>query len=115
MSTKHYVHRLTIEISDEQYEVLKAHLHHGYMKRVFGALIEDCVQMLSEFGPHFIHAVLTKRISYRGMVQLNDTSNASAYHPGTSSAVRHSSEEARILSLANEQVVKLPLPRGRTK
>lgn len=66
--TKHYVHRLTVEISDEQYDVLKRHLEHGYMKRVFGALIEDCCIMLDEFGPAFVHAILSKRITHHSIM-----------------------------------------------
>lgn len=69
MGTKHYVHRLTVEITNEQYDVLKRHLEHGYMKRVFGALIQDVVVMLDEFGPQFVHAVLSKRITYRGVLE----------------------------------------------
>lgn len=68
MSIRHYVHRITIEVTDEQYDVLKRHIEHGYMKRMFAALVDDVVVMLDEYGPMFVHAVLTKRVTHRGLL-----------------------------------------------
>lgn len=61
--------RITFEVSEEHYQKLKDHLDYGMMKQLMNALVEDTVIMLTEFGPVFIVAVLTKRLSYRAMMQ----------------------------------------------
>lgn len=61
--------RITFEVTDEQYNKLKDHLGYGLMKRVFGALVDDTVVMLDEFGEVFVIAVLTKRVSYRCVME----------------------------------------------
>jgi hypothetical protein len=61
--------RITFEVTDEQYCKLKDHLEYGLMKRFFGALVDDTVVMLDEFGDLFIIAVLSKRVSYRQIME----------------------------------------------
>ena len=61
--------RITFEVTDEQYNKLKDHLGYGLMKRLFGALVDDTVIMLDEFGDVFVIAVLTKRVSYRCIIE----------------------------------------------
>jgi hypothetical protein len=61
--------RITFEVSEEQYQKLKDHLEYGLMKKLFGALVEDVVVMLDDFGQLFIVAVLTKRLSYRAIMK----------------------------------------------
>jgi len=66
---KHYKHRVTFEVTDEQYNKLKLHLEHGMLKRVFSVIVDDAIVMLDEFGPYFVLALLTREVSYRSMVQ----------------------------------------------
>lgn len=61
--------RITFEVSEEHYQKLKDHLDYGMMKRLMNALVEDTVIMLEDYGQLFIVAVLTKRVSYSGLMK----------------------------------------------
>ena len=66
---KPYTHRITFEVSDEQYNKLKLHLEHGMLKRVFSVIVDDAIVMLDEFGQYFVLAMLSREVSYKRMVQ----------------------------------------------
>lgn len=60
--------RLTIEVTSEQYNVLKQYIEHGMQRRVFSIIINDVVEMLNMYGEYFIIALLEKKISYRNFM-----------------------------------------------
>jgi hypothetical protein len=67
--TRPYTHRITFEVTDEQYNKLKSHLDHGMLKRVFSVIVDDAIVMLDEYGQYFIFALLNGQVSYRRRVQ----------------------------------------------
>lgn len=61
--------RITVEVSEGQYNALKRHLEHGMQRRVFSIIIDDVVRMLDEYGQHFIIALMQKEVSYRSFME----------------------------------------------
>lgn len=60
--------RLTVEITEAQYNKLKEHLPHGMLKQVFAVVIDDMLEMYKAHGDHFTIALLQHRISYRPLM-----------------------------------------------
>ena len=60
-----YRPRLVIECTQEQKNIISAHIEHGMQRKFFDAIIEDVTQLLSEFGYVFVHYVMERRFSYR--------------------------------------------------
>ena len=63
MTTANWKPRITIEVTEYQYNVLKEHLAHGMQKQIFGVIIEDLVQLLERYGGDVILAILTRQFS----------------------------------------------------
>lgn len=61
--------RITFEVTEEQYNKLKDHLEYGFMKKLFSAMVDDACVMLDEYGELFVIAMLSKRVSYKGMME----------------------------------------------
>jgi hypothetical protein len=55
--------RITVEVTEHQYNVLKEHLAHGMQKQVFGVIIEDLVNLLERYGHEIILAILCRQFS----------------------------------------------------
>lgn len=72
MEKKIWKPRLTIEVTEYQYNIIKKHLEHGQLKQIFGVIIEDVVTMLEKYGMTFILALITRRISMRDYINGND-------------------------------------------
>jgi len=66
---KPYTHRITFEVTDQQYNKLKQHLEHGQLKQVFSVIVDDAIVMLDEFGQYFVLAMLSREVSYKRTVQ----------------------------------------------
>lgn len=62
-------HRLSVDISNEQYETLKHHIPHGMMKVVFQIIIDDVCDMYNRYGELFNVALLSNSLSYQTMVR----------------------------------------------
>jgi hypothetical protein len=60
--------RITFEVTQEQYDVLKQHLERGFQKKVFSIVVDDIVEMLKQYGPHFVAALLRKEATYKEMM-----------------------------------------------
>jgi len=63
------VKRLTLTIPEEQHAELKKYLEHGQIKQVFSTVVDDVLDMLREYGQHFVVAMLQRRISYKEYMQ----------------------------------------------
>ena len=61
--TRPWKPRITFEVTEHQYHVLKEHLPHGMQRQVFGVIIEDLVNLLERYGHDVILAILTKQFS----------------------------------------------------
>lgn len=55
--------RITIEVSEHQYNVLKEYLAHGMQKQVLGVIIEDLVSLLERYGHDVILAIMSRQFS----------------------------------------------------
>ena len=64
-----YRPRLVIECSQEQKNIISAHIEHGMQRKFFDALIEDIVELLDEFGYTFVLYVMERRFSYRDALE----------------------------------------------
>jgi len=60
---------LRIDISEQQHSELKKYLEHGQIKQVFTVAVDDMLNMLKEYGQHFVVAMLQRRISYKEMME----------------------------------------------
>lgn len=63
-----YRPRITFEITEEQYNVIKEYIEFGLQKKFFGAIVDDIVPLLQEFGFAFVLAMLEHRFSYRSFM-----------------------------------------------
>jgi hypothetical protein len=61
---KAYKPRLTIEVTEAQYNALKKHLGYGMQRRIFSILIEDIIDMLDKYGNKFIAALALRQVPY---------------------------------------------------
>lgn len=57
--------RLLIEVTEEQFSTIKRFLPYGFQRQVFGAVIQDLVQMWDIYGDDFTKAMLAKNITYK--------------------------------------------------
>lgn len=57
--------RITILVTQEQYDQLKLYLEYGFQKKVFSTIIDDVILMLNLYGHQFVLAMLKKQISYK--------------------------------------------------
>jgi len=55
--------RITVEVTEHQYNVLKEHIAHGLQRQVFGVIIEDLVSLLERYGYDVILAILSRQFS----------------------------------------------------
>lgn len=62
-------HRLSIDLTDEQYETLKFNIPHGMMKVIFGIMIDDMCKMYNRYGQNFNIAVMSNTMSYDTLVR----------------------------------------------
>ena len=60
---KNWKPRITIEVTEYQYNVLKEYLAHGMQKQVFGVIIEDLVSLLERYRHDVILAILSRQFS----------------------------------------------------
>lgn len=60
---KEWKPRLTVEITERQYHVLKQWLPHGMQKQVFQVIIEDLVDLLERFGYDVVIAIMSRQFS----------------------------------------------------
>lgn len=68
--------RITFEVTDEQYNKLKDHLEYGFMKKLFSAMVDDAILMLDEYGELFVLAMISKRVSYKRMMERTESEHA---------------------------------------
>jgi hypothetical protein len=61
--------RLTIDITEHQYQMLRKHLEHGMQKKIFSIIIDDVILMFEVFGGYFVTAMLEKQITYKKMME----------------------------------------------
>ena len=64
-----YRPRLVIECSQEQKNIISTHIEHGMQRKFFDAIVEDVVQLLTEFGYVFVLYILERRFSYRSVLE----------------------------------------------
>jgi len=55
--------RITVEITEHQYNVLKENLPHGMQKQIFGVIIEDLICLIERYGHAVILAILSRQFS----------------------------------------------------
>ena len=60
-----YRPRLVIECTQEQKNTISTHIEHGMQHKFFECIIEDVVELLSEFGYTFVIYILERRFTYR--------------------------------------------------
>jgi hypothetical protein len=63
------VKRLTLDIPEDQHAELKKYLEHGQLKLVFGTVVEDVLDMLRQYGQHFVVAMMQRKISYKEFME----------------------------------------------
>jgi hypothetical protein len=68
MSPPKHRPRITFEVTEKQYNVLKENLDYGLQRKFFEAIVDDVVPVLEEFGYAFVLAMLDKRFSYRRLM-----------------------------------------------
>jgi hypothetical protein len=61
--TKAWKPRITVEVSEHQYNILKEHIPYGMQKQVFGVIIEDLINLLERYGHDVILAILSRQFS----------------------------------------------------
>ena len=61
------MHRVTFEVTDEQYKRLRKHLSYGYTKEVYNALTNNLLELLEQHGYKSVRAIAD------GKVKLNDS------------------------------------------
>lgn len=61
--SKSWKPRITIEVTEHQYNVLKEHFAHGMQRQIFGVIIEDLVSLLERYGHDVILAILSRQFS----------------------------------------------------
>ena len=64
-----YRPRLVIECTQEQKNIISAHIEHGMQRKFFDSVIEDITQLLDEFGYVFVLYVMERRFSYRAALE----------------------------------------------
>lgn len=68
--------RITVEVTPEQYSIIKRELPHGMQKQVFGVMMNDICRLLDEYGYLFIVAIMEKNISYRSTMDTYNENRA---------------------------------------
>jgi len=69
---KQWKPRLTIEVTERQYRVIKHFCEHGMLKPFLGTIIEDITKMLEDHGHKFMLAVLKRKISMKDYLNNGD-------------------------------------------
>ena len=72
MSDKDWNPRLSVEVTEEQYNKLSKLIPWGNKKRFFGVIIDDVIRLLEEHGQKFFAAVLTRSIKLEEYTHLLD-------------------------------------------
>jgi hypothetical protein len=60
--------RITFEVTQEQYNLLKQHIPYGLQRLIFSSLVDDLVPLLKEYGGSCILAILDGQVSFRSAV-----------------------------------------------
>jgi hypothetical protein len=59
-------HRVTFEVTDEQYQKLRKHLDYGFLKKVYTAMTDDMLQIVEKGGYRSVVAIADGRIKLDG-------------------------------------------------
>lgn len=70
-----YRPRLSIEITQQQADDLRTHIHWGLRKQLFSVIIDDVIRMAKLHGPLFISAILARDIQMESYLSLEVPSN----------------------------------------
>lgn len=57
-------HRLSVELSEEQYQKLRQFLEHGMQKKIFSIMVDDLIALFERYGLIIIPMMLEKKITY---------------------------------------------------
>jgi len=67
-----YKPRLTVQITEQQFDGLRKHLEFGMQKLLFGVIIDDLLELFERYGPEkVIGALVEKAISLKDISKLD--------------------------------------------
>lgn len=61
--------RLSIDLTPEQHDTLKANIPHGMMKIVFHIIVDDLCDMYHKYGEVVNVALMSNALSYKTMIR----------------------------------------------
>lgn len=75
MTDRDWSPRLTIELTEEQYNELLKLVPWGIKRKLFSVIIDDIIRLLKEHGQKFLAAILTRSIKLEEYTHLLEESD----------------------------------------